>query len=365
MRCPILAKTEPLAQSELALAVKATTLPVLCWFGGLNARTPPMPMQPHSMFRIIRRVLVTILLVLLLASTASGEPQFSPVELAASPYRFDLVAWEVANVPDKWAHKALDLLPGSSKSNEEKREGLLDYFRLGDEIRTLEDELERLQADGASSGPGARLTAVSAELDVLREQRGMLKADSEEFLESELAAIIKDQGLASWFGGLVPPVDIALSVPPTLLVVSPRDRISRIHSILLKPDMTPEEMELLESEIFLEQDLSALVTGLGGVGSFPAFVRNSSLHSATELAAHEWLHNYWFFRPLGWAPWSWTPDLNSLNETAATIAGRELGHMLYESITGKNCPTLITSFHWSRLILLRHPTQIGLTSTPK
>ena len=290
------------------------------------------------MFRVVRRVLVTIVLVILLASMGSGAPQFSPVELAASPYRFDLVAWEIANVPDKWAHKVLNLLPKSSKSSEEKREGLLKYFSLGDDIRTLEDELKRLQAEGAPSGPDTRLTVVSAQLDVLREARGRLKADSEEFLESELASILKGQGLASWFGGLLPPVDVALSVPPTLLVVSPRDRISRIHSILLKPDMTPEEMELLEAKIFSEQDLSALVTGLGGVGSFPAFVRNSSLRSATELAAHEWLHNYWFFRPLGWAPWSWTPELNSLNETAATIAGRELGHMLYESITGEELP---------------------------
>ena len=290
------------------------------------------------MFRSIRRVLVTIVLVLLLASTASGEPQFSPVELAAYPYSFDLITWEIGNIPDKWTHKALELLPGSSKDRDQKREELLEYFSLGEEIRTLEDELTRLQADRAPDGPDTRLGAVSAELDDLREARGKLKAGSEEFLESELASILKEAGLASWFGGLVPPVDVALSTPPTLLVVSPRDRISRIHSILLKPDMTPEEMELLEAKIFSEQDLSALVTGLGGVGSFPAFVRNSYLRSAAELAAHEWLHNYWFFRPLGWAPWSWTPELNSLNETAATIAGRELGHMLYESLTGEKLP---------------------------
>ena len=286
----------------------------------------------------VRRVLVITVLVLLLVSTASGEPQFSPVELAASPYRFDIVTWEIANVPDKWVHKALNLLSRTSKSREQKSEELLEYFSLGEEIRTLVDELTRLQTDRAPASPGTRLAAASAELDILRETRGKLKAGAEEFLEAELASILKESGLASWFGGLVPPVDISLSTPPTLLVVSPRDTISRIHSILLKPDMTPEEMERLESKIFLEQDLSALVTGLGGVGSFPAFVRNSSLHSAAELAAHEWLHNYWFFRPLGWAPWSWTPELNSLNETAATIAGRELGHMLYESITGEELP---------------------------
>ena len=287
----------------------------------------------------VRRVLVTTVLVLLLASTASGEPQFSPVELAASPYRFDIVTWEIANVPDKWVHKALDLLPGtSSKSREQKRDELLEYFSLGEEIRTLVDELTRLQTDRAPASPGTPLAAASAELNILRETRGKLKAGAEEFLEAELASILKESGLTSWFGGLVPPVDISLSTPPTLLVVSPRGMISRTHSILLKSDMTTEEMERLESKIFSEQDLSALVTGLGGVGSFPAFVRNSSLRSASELAAHEWLHNYWFFRPLGWAPWSWTAELNSLNETAATIAGRELGRMLYESLTGEKLP---------------------------
>ena len=286
----------------------------------------------------VRRVLVIVVLALLLVSTASGEPQFSPVELAASPYRFDIVTWEIANVPDKWAYKTLNLLPWTSKSHEQKRDELLEYFSLGEEIRTLEEELTRLQAEGTPDGAGTPLAGASAELDILRETRGKLKAEAEEFLEAELALILKESGLASWFGGLVPPVDISLSTPPTLLVVSPRGTISRIHSILLKPDITPEEMERLESKILSEQDLSALVTGLGGVGSFPAFVRNSSLRSASELAAHEWLHNYWFFRPLGWAPWSWTTDLNSLNETAATIAGRELGHMLYESLTGEDLP---------------------------
>ncbi len=295
----------------------------------------------------VRGILITTVLALLLASTASGEPRFSPVELAASPYRFDIVAWEIANAPDKWVHKARNLLPWTSNKNHgQKRDELLEYFNLAADIRALEEELARLQEGQALDRPDsaspenvdARLTAVSGELADLREARGKLKAGSEEFLESELASILKDFGLASWFGGLVPPVDVSLSTPPTLLVVSPRDEISRIHSILLKTDMAPEEMNRLESKIFLEQDLSALVTGLGGVGSFPAFVRNSSLRSAAELAAHEWLHNYWFFRPLGWAPWAWSPELNTLNETAATVAGRELGRMLYESLTGETTP---------------------------
>ena len=54
-----------------------------------------------------------------------------------------------------------------------------------------------------------------------------------------------------------------------------------------------------------------------------------------RTAAHEWLHNYWFFKPLGRNMWD-SSQMYTLNETAADIAGNEIGQQAFELIHGKS-----------------------------
>ena len=161
----------------------------------------------------------------------------------------------------------------------------------------------------------------------------------EEALETELDALLGREGLASLLGRVFPPVDVALTRPPRVLVVSPRDRILRQETILVEADMSLEDMEALERRLLEDEDLSALVAGIGGVATYPAIVtEDQPLRHAANTAAHEWLHQYWFFRPLGWSFWGWSAEMNTLNETAANVAGRELGRLLYEAIAGAEPP---------------------------
>ena len=296
--------------------------------------------------RRLRKVPVIAVFSLLLLLTGSGGLHFPPIDLAAAPYKYDLLTWELTHLPDKWLHKLKSLLPWNSQNLDERRTELQDFFLIGEEIRALERELAELsaspshaegEADEAESPDRSKNPDHPQErLRRLGSARSSLKARVEETLESELSAVLSDEGFSSRIGLIFPPVDLALSRPPMVLVVSPRDRIARIKTVLLKPGMKEEDMEALEEKIFQETDLSALVTGIGGVATYPTIVRgDSSLIRAAELGAHEWLHIYWFFRPLGWSFWSWTPQMNTLNETAATLAGRELGDMVYTAITGK------------------------------
>lgn len=295
--------------------------------------------------RILKLASAFAVLSLLLLISGSGGMHISRIELAASSHRYNLLTWEASHLPDKWIHKLNTLLPWNSQSRQEKLEDVQRFFQLGTEIGSLEQQLVELRA--ASSQEGTNPIAASTPdriieekdlsllLNELRGRLARLKAGVEETLESELSAFLSQQGLSSPIG-LLPPVDVALAAPPRVLVVSPRDRIDRIRTLLLKPDMRVEEIEELEDNIFQELDLAALVAGLGGVATFPTIIRgNSSLRHATSLAAHEWLHTYWFFRPLGWKPWNWSREMNTLNETAATIAGNELGIMVYTAITGQ------------------------------
>ena len=75
------------------------------------------------------------------------------------------------------------------------------------------------------------------------------KLEVEEVLESEISAVLTQEGLASRIGLIFPPVDVSLSSPPKVLVISPRDRIKRMKTVLLKPSMNVEDQQLLEETI--------------------------------------------------------------------------------------------------------------------
>ena len=276
----------------------------------------------------------------------NGQLRVSPIELAAAPHRYDLITWELSHLPDKWVHKLKSLLPWNSRSRGEGLTALQEFFLTGERIHDLERELVDLLAlpsdeEGNPHSPtiadrSEHADALSRHLDTLRSGRSDMKARAEEALESEIGSILAKEGLSTRIGITFPPVDVSLVSPPRLLIVSPRDRIERIKTVLLKPGMKVEDMEELEEKFFREQDLAALVAGVGGVATFPTIVReDSSLRQAAITASHEWLHHYWFFRPFGWKFWSWTSEMNTLNETAASLAGQELGDLVYRAISGE------------------------------
>ena len=56
-----------------------------------------------------------------------------------------------------------------------------------------------------------------------------------------------------------------------------------------------------------------------------------------EAAAHEWLHHYFFFRPLGQNMFN-NGDMVTLNETIASVAGAELGDRAFALLGGEIPP---------------------------
>ena len=153
-------------------------------------------------------------------------------------------------------------------------------------------------------------------------------------MEAEISAVIVQEGFSSRIGAILPPVDTVLGHSPTLLVTSPRDRIFRKDNTLLQHGIRPDDRSALEEQALRERDLSAIVVNTGGVGTFPTVVSSgASLHHALTVVAHEWLHNWFFFQPLGQHFWD-TPDMIALNETAATLGGWEIGDRAYEAMTG-------------------------------
>ena len=147
--------------------------------------------------------------------------------------------------------------------------------------------------------------------------------------------MIRGQGLGMRWLGVFPPVDTTFGDPPNVLVLSPRDRIYRQDTFLMVPELEDTVKEGLESLALESEDLSAVVAGTGGLAVYPSLVTDTfGLRFALEVAAHEWVHHWLFFRPLG-RNYLQSPEMTTLNETAATIAGEELGDLAYTALTGE------------------------------
>ncbi len=279
-------------------------------------------------------VLLLFLSLLLRADTLL----LSPTARAATPHAFTIETWVLRNLPAKALERLRGLLPGASPSEEERMTAVREYFSLGAEVQGLQAELGRQAAQREGGDPGGeadRIAAAEGELREVLDRRAEIRTAVEETLEKALSEALKEQSLLRGLGPVrmvFPPLVFRLDQPPRLLVVSPRDRIQMTETQLLSPDLSLADAEGLEAEVELQEGRSALVLGLGGLAVYPSLVPDSqALRSALQTIAHEWLHQYWFFSPLGQAYFS-TAEMTTVNETAAEIAGRELGDMVYEQL---------------------------------
>ena len=274
-----------------------------------------------------RFVLAVALASLLLWAGRDYRP--TETEVAVASYRFNLLAWEAGNVFDKWYHELVSLLPWNTPLPRRERIALSEeFFSLAQEERRLESQLLTVAEDSAEADP-----IRSSLIDVRHLQDG-LRPMVEQTIEREVSSILVEEGFASRLGAILPPVDTVLSKSPSLLVTSPRDRIFRQDNILLRHGVHPDERAWLEGISLRENDLAAIVVDTGGIGTFPTVISSGAgMHHVVTVVAHEWLHNWFFFQPLGQHFWD-SPDMIALNETAATLGGWELGDRAYEAMTG-------------------------------
>ena len=288
------------------------------------------------MLKPIRKGILATVLVVLVLVAGHGDYRPTALDLAIAPYKYSLVNWELNHFLNKWVHKLGDTLPwNSSPPREERIAQAQEFFTLGQKLRDLERQLLFPAATASDSLFEAQAQAAREEIERIREQRRTMQADVEETIESEISAILSEEEFSSRIGLIFPPVDTFFSTAPHVLVLSPRDRIERRRTTLLEPDIPDEEKERLETLVLQEENLAALVESIGGVATYPSIISGTGgLHNALVLAAHEWLHHWFFFRPLG-QHFGSSSQVTTLNETAATLGGREIGDRAFEAMTGE------------------------------
>jgi len=277
-------------------------------------------------FKIGKRLFLLSIAALVLLGAAQSCGSSSVTEAAISPHKYNLVRWELDHFMDKWVSKFQDILPWNSEASRDERIAQAqEFFDLGAQIRELERELA---ADSDSM-------SIARRLEETRQRRRQMQADVEETMESEISAVLSQEGFSSRIGVIFPPVDTVYARSPGALIISPRDRIAQTNSTLLKPGISDPERERLEDMIFQEDGVSALIVSTGGVATFPSVVSASgTLHDALVTTAHEWLHHWFFFQSLGQHFWD-SAEMTTLNETAASIGGKIIGDRAFTAMTGE------------------------------
>ena len=231
---------------------------------------------------------------------------------ALAGYEYSLWRWEAGNVTS-----SIFTLLGAGAEIDEAVEGerLAIYFRL---TSTIRGELQAAEPDQTL-------------LETLTNERALYENDVERIIEGYVADAVVEAGLKRplpLFGGvkvLWPPVDMELTSPPQLLVRSPRDEIRRAGDTLLQADLGLDEIEQIEAQTD-DEDTVSLVVAIGGLAAYPAIIlEDRSYGSVLRLVAHEWVHHYLAFYPLGEA-WG-EGDGTTLNETVAHVAAQEVARI--------------------------------------
>jgi hypothetical protein len=274
------------------------------------------------------RIAVAIASLLLLAAAVAGAfvllrggGPSDAISKAADPFRYDLAGWEVRHLLNRWLYRIGHLFD-DGPSIEEENDMIQRYFALATEVASLGREA----AEGQDESPRSTL-------EEKREEQQHLENKVEAILEERVSSVIEDEGLTrslplfSKVGFVFPPLDFEFDQPPRVLVISPREHISLDRSILLRRGLTSEQVMALEEET-AASGVSSLVVNLSGIATYPSAVpEHASYEDVLETVAHEWLHQYLFFHPLG-SHYFDNDTLRTLNETAANIGGREIAELV-------------------------------------
>ncbi len=253
----------------------------------------------HFTKRVSKLVIFGSLLLLFISGSCNTRQDFdSQLHSIVKPHLFSIVGWESKTI----IYKLNRLIFNRQKKIDDEARVVIDYFTSAERKK-----------DSASMAEG--------------------------IIAKQIRDTLAEQGIFNPIADLdvgFPPVTFKLEQPPYVLVISPREKIESIREPTLNPNLTLEEVEDIETKVD-GLDVSSLVVEIGGVGTYPSIVSNkTSLRFTIEAAVEEWLHQYLVFKPLGFlylldvAGISRNYEIATINETLASMLGKEIGSLVYE-----------------------------------
>lgn len=251
------------------------------------------------------------------------------------PYRFSIASWEIKAI----SYEMENFVFGGGEETADDSPLVLEYFSLSQQISDLEWRIEIERNGNETDG----IKMLNEKVKELSRQKDNLEDRVERIVQKQITETLKKMDIFNPLDSYLnlktsfPPVNFELETPPYLLIVSPRERIERIEEVTLVQEISPQERREIENSID-DLGVSSIVIGLGGMATYPSFVvDNASLKFTINVAIEEWLHQYLFFKPLGFmyslhiAGITPNSEIATMNETLAGIAREEIGDALYQN----------------------------------
>jgi len=301
--------------------------------------------------RIVRGLELTLTLLILGFVVGYSNPSLTnPIEKVRAFTRqieFNYISWMSKAAVIKI--RAASVGVPYTLNRETQKEIVNENLHVTQLILEKEYQLARMYADPAVTDKELASESLRAELDEHYTRQSQLAPLAEAILQEQVTQILKELGFTA-AGQPIPNVWYHSTPLPMALIVSPRDRIEQTANISVDTYLTVDQQAQLESNVDKGLNASSLVVNIGGVGVYPTMVqRTTDLNWTLSTIAHEWIHNYLTLRPLGLS-YNETPELRTMNETTASIAGDEIGALVVER------------FYPERLVA--SPSSLSLISAP-
>ncbi len=279
----------------------------------------------NSLIKLASRLRLLVLLVaialLVVGSSVESVNPLDGLREYTRAVEFDFVEWEVGAFFNKAVSSSLKA--ERFLNQEQQVEVVLTWLAETEKVINLEQDLIAAQND-TSSGHDNLVQAAKSELDRKKADQGRLAKLAEAVLQNQTEMTLTKVGFGLG-GQILPPVLYQVSDLPLNLIISPRTEIRNELSISLDAGLDAVEKDEIEAGIYADYDLSALIEPVGGIGAYPTMVmRTTNLNWLTETVAHEWIHNYLTFFPLG-IRYYINDQMRTINETTASLAGKEIG----------------------------------------
>jgi len=273
----------------------------------------------------LRAFPLALMAVLLVHEIPPANDTQAQVEARIGSEQFDFVTWTLDALGIKIGQSITS--EQSYMTTDQRKQAVLDYFDLLDQRLSLERQINKVFADPNQTDPTTATLDLKNKEEAIRSRLVQMQPLVEGVIQEQVSAVYASEGFTLG-GQLVPPIAFHISALPDLLIISPRDHIEIKAFANVSPGMTADEMEALESKMEKDLNVSAIVEPIGGLGTYPTMIyETSNLNYTMEVAAHEWSHNYLTLRPLG-INYDGSQELRTMNETTATIVGEQIGQEL-------------------------------------
>ena len=251
--------------------------------------------------------------------------EWNAISVIVGGAKFDYIGWEFDAVTAKTGQALWGTAPYMHE--EARSQYVVDYMTRLAQVQQIEAQIANIYIDPNTPDPDLSTADLRAQRDAIRDDLRSRQTRVESILEAQVSSVLADEGFGT-LGQILPPVSMRFTRMPNLLVVSPRDRIDRRVELAIDP-LPLEEAITIEERIYDERSMSALVVPIGGMALYPAMIQETSnIPFIVRTFAHEWLHHYLFFYPLGLSFFIDTGPSGReavfINETAANVFGREM-----------------------------------------